>query len=124
MHPQEALLQQARAYQATAAGRETLLKRQVVEHRLARLVQLGVRQSRYFGREKTRFQLLMAAAVANLTLTWSAPLRAAREQARNAAESVVASAVAALGALLTANCGLWAELGTPDRRAELAAAAT
>ena len=36
--------------------------------RLARLVQLGVRQSRYFGRAKTRFQLLMAATVANLTL--------------------------------------------------------
>ena len=40
----------------------------VVEHRLARLVQLGVRQARYFGRTKTLFQLLMAAAVANLTL--------------------------------------------------------
>ena len=38
------------------------------EHRLARLVQLGVRQARYFGRTKTLFQLLMAAAVANLTL--------------------------------------------------------
>ena len=40
----------------------------VVEHRLARLVQLGMRQARYFGRSKTLFQLLMAAAVANLTL--------------------------------------------------------
>ena len=28
-----------------------------VEHRLARLVQLGIRQSRYFGRIKTRFHL-------------------------------------------------------------------
>ena len=43
-------------------------RRVVVEHRLARLVQLGVRQARYFGRTKTLFQLLMAAAVANLTL--------------------------------------------------------
>jgi len=43
-------------------------RRQVSEHRLARLVQLGIRQSRYFGRVKTLFQLLMAAAVANLTL--------------------------------------------------------
>jgi hypothetical protein len=42
--------------------------RQVAEHRLARLVQLGVRQSRYFGRVKTRFQLLLAATVANQTL--------------------------------------------------------
>ena len=40
----------------------------VVEHRLARLVQLGIRQSRYFGRAKTRFQLYLAATGANLTL--------------------------------------------------------
>ena len=40
----------------------------VVEHRIARLVQLGMRQARYFGRAKTRFQLLMAATVVNLTL--------------------------------------------------------
>ncbi len=39
-----------------------------MEHRLARLVQLGIRQSRYFGRIKTRFQLYLAATVANLTL--------------------------------------------------------
>ena len=39
-----------------------------MEHRLARLVQLGVRQARYLGRTKTLFQLLMAATVANLTL--------------------------------------------------------
>ena len=44
------------------------LRRVVVEHRLARLVQLGIRQSRYFGRAKTRFQLYLAATVANLTL--------------------------------------------------------
>jgi len=29
---------------------------------------LGIRQARYFGRQKTLFQLLMAATVANLTL--------------------------------------------------------
>ena len=40
----------------------------VVEHRLARLVQLGIRQARYFGRAKTKFQLYLAATVANLTL--------------------------------------------------------
>ena len=43
-------------------------QRVVVEHRLARLVQLGIRQARYFGRAKTRFQLYLAATVANLTL--------------------------------------------------------
>ena len=36
---------------------------------MARLVQLGIRQARYFGRVKTKFQLLyLAATVANLTL--------------------------------------------------------
>ena len=35
---------------------------------MARLVQLGIHQSRYFGRAKTRFQLYLAATVANLTL--------------------------------------------------------
>ena len=36
----------------------------MVEHRLARLVQPGLRKARYFGRTKTLFQLLMAATVA------------------------------------------------------------
>ncbi len=40
----------------------------MVEHRIARLVQLGIRQARYLGRLKTELQLLLAAAVANLTL--------------------------------------------------------
>ena len=62
LHPQEALLQQSEAFS------EYRQRRVVVEHRLARLVQLGIRQSRYFGRIKTRFQLYLAATVANLTL--------------------------------------------------------
>ena len=68
LHPQEALLQQARAFQQSEDFAEYPSRRQVVEHRLARLVQLGVRQSRYFGRTKTLYQLLLAATVANLTL--------------------------------------------------------
>ena len=68
LHPQEALLQQARALQRSEAFAEYRQRRVVVEHRLARLVQLGIRQSRYFGRVKTRFQLYLAATVANLTL--------------------------------------------------------
>ena len=32
------------------------------------MVQLGICQARYFGHDKTRFQALMAATVANLTL--------------------------------------------------------
>ena len=68
LHPQEALLQQARALQQSEAFGEYRQRRVVVEHRLARLVPLGIRQSRYFGRAKTKFQLYLAATVANLTL--------------------------------------------------------
>jgi hypothetical protein len=68
VHPQEALLQQARILQRRPAFGEVRRRRQVVEHRLARLVQLGIRQARYFGRTKTLFQVCLAAAVANLTL--------------------------------------------------------
>ena len=68
IHPQEGLLQQARALQQSADYDEYRARRVVVEHRLARLVQLGIRQARYFGRVKTKFQLYLAATVANLTL--------------------------------------------------------
>ena len=68
IHPQEALLQQARALQQSAGYDEYRARRVVVEHRLARLDQLGIRQSCYFGRAKTKFQLYLAATVANLTL--------------------------------------------------------
>ncbi len=44
IHPQEALLQQARALQQSADYDEYRTRRVVVEHRLARLVQLGIRQ--------------------------------------------------------------------------------
>lgn len=67
LHPQERVLQDARAFQASPAFAAYRRRRQVVEHRIARLVQLGIRQARYVGRAKTQFQLLMAAAVANLT---------------------------------------------------------
>lgn len=68
LHPQEALLQQARAFQNSVAYQPYRALRQVVEHRLARLAQLGLRQARYRGLAKTLFQAFMAAAVANLTL--------------------------------------------------------
>ena len=68
IHPQETLLQQGRALRQSTHYDEYRARRVVVEHRLARLVQLGLRQSRYFGRVKTRCQLYLAATVANLTL--------------------------------------------------------
>ena len=68
IHPREALLQQARALQQSADYDQYRKRRVVAEHRLARLVQLGIRQARYFGRVKTRFQLYLAATVADPTL--------------------------------------------------------
>jgi hypothetical protein len=68
LHPQEALLQKAKAFQKSEAFKEYRQLCQVAEHRIARLMQLGIRQARYLGRNKTLFQLLMAATVANLTL--------------------------------------------------------
>lgn len=68
LHPLENELRQARAFAQTDIGRELLARRVVAEHRLARLIQLGARQSRYFGRKKYAFQLALIAAVANFTL--------------------------------------------------------
>jgi hypothetical protein len=45
-----------------------LRERVVVEHRIARLVGLGICKSRYVGKKKTRWQVVMAAVVANVSL--------------------------------------------------------
>jgi hypothetical protein len=68
---EERLQQQARRHNQTEAGKKSLRQRVVVEHGIARLVRLGIRQSRYFGKPKTRFQVIMAAIVANLSLVVS-----------------------------------------------------
>jgi transposase len=68
VHEHEELLQQAKAYQRTDEYRTIYRHRVVAEHRIARLIRLGVRKARYFGSTKVLFQLAMAAAVANLTL--------------------------------------------------------
>ena len=68
IQPEERLQQQARAHNKTGAGQKSLRERVVVEHGIARLVRLGIRQSRYFGKAKTRFQVILAAVVANLSL--------------------------------------------------------
>ena len=67
LHPQEALLQEARQLQQSPAYDQYRQRRVVAEHRLARLVQLGIRQARYFSRAKTKFQVYLAATVANIT---------------------------------------------------------
>ena len=71
VHPQEARMQAARAYQKTPEGKARLRNRVVVEHRLARLGQLGIGQARYIGRTKTRFQLMIASSLANFRRVWN-----------------------------------------------------
>ncbi len=71
VHPQESLLRNARTFQQTKEGRDRLRKRVAVEHALARLSHLGIGQARYLSRQKTKFQLLAACAVANLRLIWN-----------------------------------------------------
>lgn len=66
VHPQEELLQAARTYQQTDEFAQRYVARQRAEHRLARMVQLGARQARYFGLRKTTAQLRLTAAAANL----------------------------------------------------------
>jgi hypothetical protein len=68
LQPEERLQQQARAHNRTEAGQKSLRERVVVEHGIARLVRLGIRHSRYVGKTKSRFQVVMAAVVANLSL--------------------------------------------------------
>jgi hypothetical protein len=103
LQAEEGLQQQARAHNQTAAGRKSLRQRVVVEHRIARLVQLGIRKSRYFGRKKTCFQVVMAAVVANLTLV----MGFCRQQAEQAV-AVIGKASAELGnGLLAAISGVW-----------------
>lgn len=68
LNPYEVFHQEARRWQQSPDFERFRQQRQVVEHRLARMVQLGIRQARYFGRDKTLFQALMVATVANLTL--------------------------------------------------------
>ena len=90
----------------------------MVEHRIARLVQLGIRQARYVGRTKTLFQLLMAAAVATLTL-----LANAGSEAGPAADPAGAAAglAIALVAVLLAPRGLAGRPGNSSRGLELPA---
>lgn len=103
LHPQEAQLQAARAFEQTEYFQEQYRQRVVVEHRMARLVGLGMRQARYFGRAKTLMQLLLAATVANLTLL-------AGRGASAPAEGVGARGV--LGALRSASNRLRVVLST------------
>jgi hypothetical protein len=97
---EEDLQQRARVHNQSAAGRQSLRERVVVEHRIARLVQLGIRQSRYFGRTKTCLQVVMAAVVANLSLVAGYGKRQAKLAAIPRAEAATAAKIGLLGAVL------------------------
>lgn len=97
---EESLQQQARVHNQTEAGRRSLRQRVVVEHRIARLVQLGIRKSRYFGRTKTRLQLVMAAVVANLSLVVGYCKRQAEQAGTLSADAATAAKTGLRDALL------------------------
>lgn len=61
-----------RRQQKTKRFRKRYRKRASVEHRIGRMVQLGARQARYFGKAKTGFQIALIATVANLALVAAA----------------------------------------------------
>ena len=100
---EEALQQQACAHNQTEAGRRSLPERVVVEHRISRLVQLGIRHSRYFGKTKTRLQLVLASVVANVSLVRGYLKRQARSTELPCADAA-ASAKTGLRTVLSA---LW-----------------
>src|SRR5208283_606767 len=80
----------------SAAGRRSLRERVVVEHRIARLVQLDIRQSRYFGRTKTCLQVVLAAMVANVSLVVGYCKRQAQQVPIHSAEAAAVVAPAAI----------------------------
>jgi hypothetical protein len=105
---EEGLQQRARGHNQSAAGRESLRQRVVVEHRIARLVQLGIRKSRYFGRTKTCLQVVMAAMVANVSLVAGYCKRQAKLPAIPSAEAATAARTGLRGAVLV----VWSRLFT------------
>jgi len=105
---EEGLQQRARVHNQTAAGRQSLRQRVVVEHRIARLVQLGIRQSRYLGRTKTCLQVVMAAVVANVSLVAGYCKRQAKPAANPSAEAATGARTGLLGAVLV----VWSRLFT------------
>jgi transposase len=110
IQPEERLQQQARAHNQTEAGRRSLRQRVVVEHRIARLVRLGVRQSRYIGKIKTRFQVFLAAVVANLSLV----VGFSRQKSNSTIDTTVDRASQTLGILtapsIRAKNGIWVNI--------------
>ena len=95
-------LSRLRKQQRTKRFKRAYRRRVKVEHRIARLVQLGVRQARYVGRCKVAFQVSIAAAVANLVLACSAGSGrpGTGRGVHSAAQGILRMLWAAIGALV------------------------
>src|SRR6266566_2652033 len=111
IQPEERLQQQARAHNQTQAGKQILRERVVVEHGIARLVRRGIRQSRYFGKTKTRFQVIMAAVVANMSLVVGFCHRE-QKPAMNTSDPVIQTVLTPTDAPNAAQNGFLADLWT------------
>ena len=72
------MIQAAREFQKTPEGHALIRKRLIAENALARVGNLGIGQARYIGIAKTKFQVTIAAVVANLRLAWNYAGRCAR----------------------------------------------
>jgi len=88
-------LRALRAQQRTSGFKKAYRRRTRVEHRIARMVQMGARQARYFGRAKVAYQMCMTAAVANLMVAMGA-LSAALRGSGHAIRSLLATWVGQL----------------------------
>jgi transposase len=77
IHPDERLLAEFRARQATPAGRAKLRERVAVEHSLAHLGRWQGRRARYVGERKNLFDLRRVAVVHNLHVLARTPVAAA-----------------------------------------------
>lgn len=120
IHPQEHLLEAARVFQRSEEGKRTLQQRVVAEHALARLAQRNIGQARYFGRKKTRLQLLLTATVVNLRWIWSWAERQPRPAQPSAPSAGVGGAGtttkhAGQGRSSGGSCSWDAALGSPAR---------
>ena len=71
-------LRALREEQRSPEFKEAYRRRTRVEHRIGRMVQLGARQARYFGRAKVAYQISMIATVANFMVAMGALSRALR----------------------------------------------
>ena len=72
IHSREMEIRQAREFQRSPEFKPYKQARQQAEHGIARLARLGIKKAKYRGISKIRFQILIASAVANLTLAVAA----------------------------------------------------